>query len=633
MVKKFIRLVSIFCFALVAAGLPAQEITEKVVSTEVGEVTVFLEGAQVVRKKLVTVPKGISVLKFVNLSPYLDAKSLQVKAGGAITILSVSHQMNYLDKQAKSNEFIMLDKQLEQVEEKLKLETVQLAILAEELTFLKENRVIGGKNEQTTITNLQQTSDFYSTRLTALKMKEIEREKTVKALTLQQSVLQKQLSQLSDVDQKPSGEVLVKIESATGGSYPLELTYMVGNAGWFPSYDIRATNINEPVQLIYKASVRQNTLEDWKNVKLRFSSATPNLSGLSPELNPYLLDYNILPPSYDKKVRSVRGKVTDNTGEGMPGASITVKGTTIGTVADMEGNYSLTLPASASTLQYSFIGYVTQQLPVTGEVMNVTLPEDRQSLEEVVVVGYGSSAKSIDKFLQGKVAGLDTRSASSMKIRGTASMPVPVVHQEKTTAFELEVKTPYTILSDNKSYSVDMAYYDIPAEFQYYAVPKIEKDVFLQARIAGWEAYNLLEGEANIFFENTFVGKTLLDVRNASDTLTLSLGRDKKVMIHREKVKDLTTRQFIGSKQEEVRSWKTVIRNTKSQPITIVILDQIPVSTNSEIEVIVQQASGVKPDAETGELKWEFVLQPEEKKELDLKYSVRYPKNRQLYIE
>lgn len=632
MLTKIIKLVHLFCFALLAVGIMAQEVTEKVVSTEVGEVTVFLEGAQVVRKKPVTVSKGISVLKFVNLSPYVDAKSLQVKAGGALTILSVSHQTNYLDKQVKPSEFSVLEKQLEQVEEKIKLETVQLAILAEELSFLKENRVIGGKNEQTTITNLQQTSDFYSTRLTALKLKEIEREKTVKVLNLQKSDLQKQLSQLSDVQQKPTGEVLVKIESATGGTYPLELTYMVGNAGWFPSYDIRATTITEPVQLIYKASVRQNTLEDWKNVKLRFSSAMPNLSGVSPELNPYLLDYNILPPSYDKKVRSVRGKVIDTTGDGMPGASVTVKGTTIGTVADTEGHYSLTLPASASTLQFSYIGYATQQLPVTGEVMNVTMMENTQSLEEVMVVGYGTT-KSIDKALQGRMAGLDTRSASSLKIRGATSVPVPVVQQEKTTAFELEVKTPYTILSDNKSYSVDMAYYDIPADFQYYAVPKIEKDVFLQARIADWEGYNLLEGEANIFFENTFVGKTLLDVRNASDTLTLSLGRDKKVMIQREKMKELTTRQFIGSKQEEVRSWKTVIRNTKSQPITIVVLDQVPVSTNSEIEVSIQQTTGVKPNAETGELKWEFVLQPDEKKELELKYSVRYPKNRQLYIE
>lgn len=104
-------------------------------------------------------------------------------------------------------------------------------------------------------------------------------------------------------------------------------------------------------------------------------------------------------------------------------------------------------------------------------------------------------------------------------------------------------------------------------------------------------------------------------------------------MITREKIKELSTRQFIGNKQEEIRAWKTVIRNTKSQPINLVVLDQVPVSTNSEIEVNVQQSSGVKPSVDTGELKWEFVLQPGDKKELELLYSVRYPKNRVLYIE
>ena len=622
----------LFFGVLLTVATVAQEVTETVIPTEVSEVTVFLEGAQVVRKKQVAVGKGVSVLKFSNLSPYFDAKSLQVKTGGSVTILSVSHQMNYLDKQEKPKALAALEAQIEKTEERINLENAQLAIVAEEIAFLKDNRAIGGKNEPTMLANLQQTSEFYSSRFTALKLKEIDREKMVKDLKRQLADLQKQLNQLQQDDTKPMGEVLVKIESKGAMTVPLELTYMVNNAGWFPSYDIRATTISEPVQLIYKATVRQNTMEDWKNVKLRFSSALPNLSGVSPELNPYLLDYNVLPPTYDRKVRTVRGKVMDETGLALPGASVTVKGSTIGTVADSEGNYSLTLPATASTLQFSYIGYTTKQLPASGEVMNISLQESRNNLEEVVVTGYGT-ALPIDKALQGRIAGVSVNQSSPMRIRGTASVPVPVVQQEKTTTFELEVKTPYTILTDNKSYTVDMAYYDVPAVYQYYAVPKIEKEAFLQARIANWESYNLLEGEATIYFENTFVGKTLLDVRNATDTLTLSLGRDKKVMITREKIKELSTRQFIGSKQEEIRAWKTVIRNTKSQPINLVVLDQVPVSTNSEIEVNVQQSSGVKPSVDTGELKWEFTLQPGEKKELELLYSVRYPKNRVLYIE
>jgi uncharacterized protein (TIGR02231 family) len=204
---------------------------------------------------------------------------------------------------------------------------------------------------------------------------------------------------------------------------------------------------------------------------------------------------------------------------------------------------------------------------------------------------------------------------------------------EKQTTVDFEIKTPYTIKSDNKNYTVDIEFYDLPAMYQYYCVPKIDKDAFLIARIIDWEKYNLLEGEANIFFENTYIGKTLLDVRYASDTLEISLGRDKKVSVNREKIKDFTTKQFIGTKKEETRLWKTTVKNNKNQTINMIVLDQVPVSTSDDIEVNVLEITSAKHDLETGEIKWEFTLSPLDKKELNLKYSVKYPKYRNLLIE
>ncbi len=110
-----------------------------------------------------------------------------------------------------------------------------------------------------------------------------------------------------------------------------------------------------------------------------------------------------------------------------------------------------------------------------------------------------------------------------------------------------------------------MAVYQVPAYYQYYAVPKISNDAFLIAHITDWEKYNLLEGEANLFFEETFTGQTLIDTRHASDTLKISLGKDKNVGISRENLKDFTTRQFIGSKKEEIKSWRPPYATTKAR--------------------------------------------------------------------
>ncbi len=621
------KTIPILILSLLVSSLYGQDIVEKEVKSTVNSVTVFLEGAQITRKQLVQIPKGTSVVKFVNLSPFIDARSVQVKAEGDLTVLSVNHQQNYLEKPGKSKELTGLDKSLEIIEDKLKKENTYLAIIKEELAFLHENRNIGGKNEQVNILNLQQASDFYSKRLTALKMQEIERDKTLSDLNKQKADLQNQINTLSDTREFPTGEILVKVNAAQANSFPVEISYMVANAGWFPSYDIRAKNINEPIQLIYKANVKQDTKVDWKDVKLKFSSATPNVSGVAPQLIPYFLNYNTLPPSYKASPNSVSGKVFDSTGEPLPGASVKVEGTTIGAITDMEGNYSITIPNNSNQLTYSFVGCDSQTLPISGAVMNVALKESEMALDEVVVVGYGSKSK-----LQGSVAGI-SKEKSQIKIRGISSLAIPTVQVKNQTTVDFEINTPYSIKSDNKNYLVDMSFYEVPAFYQYYSVPKIDRDAFLIANMMDWEKYNLLEGEANIFFEDTYVGKTLLDVRYASDTLELSLGRDKQVTVKREKVKDYTTKQFLGNKKEDTRTWKTTVKNNKNQEIHMILLDQVPVPTIQEIEVGVQNASGAVQNNETGEIKWAFKLAPNATKEFDLKYSVKYPKNKNLIVE
>jgi uncharacterized protein (TIGR02231 family) len=308
--------------------------------------------------------------------------------------------------------------------------------------------------------------------------------------------------------------------------------------------------------------------------------------------------------------------------------------TTIGAVTDVNGNYSITLPNNAGYLSFSFIGFKTQTLPITGSVINVKMVEDKVALDEVVVVGYGVQEDAeIDDALRGKVAGISIRGNSAIKSRNSESIAIPFEKTENQTSVNFEISTPYSVNSDNKNYSVDMVVYQVPAFFQYYAVPKIEKEAYLIANITDWEKYNLLEGEANIFFEETFVGKSILDVRFASDTLQLSLGKDKNVVVNREKEKDFETRQFMGSKKEEAKSWKTTVKNNKSQEINMIVLDQAPVSKLEEIEVTIQNISGGQLNKESGEVKWAFTLKPMEKKEFDLKYSVKYPKSGNLIIE
>ena len=92
--------------------------------------------------------------------------------------------------------------------------------------------------------------------------------------------------------------------------------------------------------------------------------------------------------------REISGKITDDNGEGLPGASIIVKGTSNGTVTDHEGNYRMNVPEDA-ILVVSFVGYLTQEISLDGRsTIDVQLMADLASLQEVVVIGYGSKRKA-----------------------------------------------------------------------------------------------------------------------------------------------------------------------------------------------------------------------------------------------
>lgn len=199
------------------------------------------------------------------------------------------------------------------------------------------------------------------------------------------------------------------------------------------------------------------------------------------------------------------------------------------------------------------------------------------------------------------------------------------VRQGAVTA-EFSIAIPQDIFSNGKKEQVTIQNSELPAIFQHYAVPKLDKDAFLVARVTDWEALNLLPGKVNIFFEGTYVTESYLDTENTSDTLDFSLGRDKKVIIQRNLLKDYNKRRAIGLNRERTFGYEIVIRNTKNSPIRLQLLDQLPVSQDERISVKQIELSNATHDENTGKLSWNLILQSAQTEKLKLIFSVKHPK-------
>jgi uncharacterized protein (TIGR02231 family) len=518
--------------------------TEKEIKAGIRHVTVYPDRAQVSHETTADLPSGNTILKLTGLSPYIDAQSIQVKGYGDFIILSVNQRNNYLENLEDLPEVKSIRSQIEALQLKVEDETAAISVLKEKAAFLVANRGILVKETTFSVEQLKNVMELYTNNMDQVTNSILKKNRLIKDYQKEIVALQKQISDKFGKQQLPSGEILVSVSCEKPVSGRLTFSYVVSNAGWYPSYDIRVDNITKPVTIFYKANVFQNTGVTWKDVKLSFSNATPWVAGDVPELNPWFVDYYSPQP-------------------------------------------------------------------------------------QIMIRGMASGVKRANKVEVSEMAVSD----AVVEEKVMEAAPVVVQKQIGETTVTFDITTPYTIASDGKVQTIEIQRTTTPADYKYVTVPKLSPMAYLTGDITDWAEQNLIGGEATLYFENTFVGKSYLKVNQLKDTLTVSLGTDNSILVKREKRQDFTSRRVLGSNKTETYSFLITIRNNKPNLIRITVNDQIPVSSNSGIEVNAVELSGGKHNSQTGAIKWDFEIKPQETRQLILTYSVKYPKDKTIILE
>jgi uncharacterized protein (TIGR02231 family) len=236
----------------------------------------------------------------------------------------------------------------------------------------------------------------------------------------------------------------------------------------------------------------------------------------------------------------------------------------------------------------------------------------------------GGAEKSMAPSYPPIVEAPDVEEASALSISDF------ITSVENNIRLDYKIEIPYSIPSDGKQHAIDVQSNDINANYLHYAVPKLDNDAFLVAQITDWDNLNLLSGNANVYYDGSFVGETYLDTQNADDTLNISLGRDKRVIISRTQVKDKTSKKLIGTNRTETKAFEISIRNTRKDAIELILEDQIPISKTSEIEVELTDRGGANYNAETGKLTWNYKIDPSDTKKTRFAFTAKYPKDKKV---
>ncbi len=515
----------------------AQEPTPLPAKSQITDVTVFLSGAQVSEEATIALAKGDNIVVFEGLATNIDARSIQAAAPDIVLINSVRHEVNFMKEQVQTPRIIRLQDSLRLIQEKTEVLNNEKTVLTQENALVLANQSLSGEQKGVSTDELRKAADFFRTRLRDINERLLQNQRAQTKLAEDRNRINQQLQELNFEKNKPSNDIVVKLKCDYARTVKVGIRYFVPDAGWAPSYDLRAKDTESPITLDYRAEVWQTTGVQWKNVNLTLSSGDPLQGGTKPELVQWNLSF------------------------GQPGYAIYDK-------------------------------IVSGKMEAAGQVNEHSGGEyDRQENKPTTLADYTT-------------------------MRNTAT----------TAEFAISVKQ--DVPSDGKHQQVSVQSATLPALFEHYAVPKLDKDAFLIARITGWESLNLLPGNVNIFFEGTYITAAYLDPTYTTDTLDFSLGRDKKVIIERNMLKDYNAKKDIGTNRERTFGYEFVVRNTKKSVVHLKLMDQVPVSQDESIEVKDIDISNAKKDEATGLLTWDLELQPAATQKFKLIYSVKHPKKK-----
>src|SRR5690606_34177819 len=494
------------------------------------DASIYSRGAELHHKtNQVRIPSGNSELVINKVSQNIDPQSIRVLSSNPqLTILSVSFERDCLNT-GDNKSAIYLETKQEYDNEVSVLNNLINQRKGEEstLALLEENRKFGGQAGVTpaSITAMikyyREQYKVLADRIVAYKQKE----------EAQQKIVDKLKSQLDEAGGSGAnaGQLVLRLNSPQAISADFNINYFTGSVSWTPFYEIRVNNLNQPLQLVYKANVSQTTGIDWKQIKLTFASGNPGLNNNAPVLQPWRLSYN---------------------------QPIMIRG--------------LSRVASAQ-----------QKLAESdGNLVNYGANEDMAVVEE----------------------------------------------NQLSTGFVVE--TPYDIYSNGKPQSVQLQSHRLPAEYTYFTAPRVSESAFLVGRRTDWSKYNRLPGNANLIVDDNYAGTSYINPQSTNDTLTLSLGRDERIVTKRIRLNEQGSTSFLGNSKKRDYTYEISLRNTRSEAVDIKVKEQYPVSSEKDIEVQLGDVSNAEINSSRGELTWKLRLKAGETKRLKVSYSVKYPKDK-----
>ena len=593
----------VFSFFLVSTAFAEK----KIVNSKITEVTVYPVGAMINRQVQVRIPKGENFIVLDNLTTIIDPNTIQVGGNGDFEISSVKFEFFYPYESSKPEKITAIHDTLKVLDDELFLLLAEDESLENERVLILINKNLSSETG-TRIADVKEMAEYFRTRFANISKEKLRIQNRSKEIYKEKRRLQSIMDGMNNYVLERVGRIILETRTEKLVMATIKFSYFTPSASWFPKYNIKANSGTEHLEVDYHALVKQSTGIDWDNVNLTLSTSRPNLNNQKPVLHPWYLDFYS-----NYAVKEYRNRLID-------------KGNTAVTTTGSEEDYRNMVVRSASNVAKNTAGVYSNDGGTGGlNIRGARVDANYYYIDGMKIQGSSELPNS----------GIST---SNWDVYGNYNYPPAkakyssgeLVFNALNLSYKIDDK--YSVMSNNTQKQVFIKNVEIPTKFGHYAVPSMETESFLTASITNWGEFGLIPGNATLFYNNTYVGRSFILSNTVDDTLRVSLGRDHGVLIKRELIQGLSTTKKAGNNLKKKFVYEITIKNTNRGAVEIVLFDQVPVTKRSGIIVNVGETAGAKYTKETGMLKWKKEIPAGGKITIQFDYEVKYPKGKTINL-
>ncbi len=513
------RATMVVLLAVVLAASCAQGAQQFKVKGKVDSVTLYRGQALVTRAVPFNAPAGAVQLTVTDLPESVLSQSLFASAGKGVQVRAVRFR-TFATGKAPQAEVRKLDDQIAELEKKTRENESQQTLLRQLQSYLGNLQSFVAPSVKVELSKgvlnadtLAKITDMVFQKHGDLSKQALALAETSRQLKEQLALLQRKRHELTRSHSKTTREAVVFLEKMNGGKGDIQLHYLVSNATWEPTYNLRAKGDMRNVDVEYSALAQQMSGEDWDDVKLTLSTAAAQMVADGPSIAPLFVRLSRTPSRY-------------------------------GGLAEMERRYRTSqtqLRYQQEALQKS--AGRDRQIDANWE-MNVAANE-AQSLELI--------APTADMYLMRKVMG---EASGGLSVN-----------------YKLEGKV--SLASRRERQMVEIKKLTLPATFYNEAAPLLGEYVYRYAQLTNNSALSLLEGRSNVYLDGDFVGSGTVAMVARGQKLTVGFGIEPQLRAWREFVSKKEHVQ--GGNRNVVFQYRLVLDNYSDKAIVVRAVDRIPV--------------------------------------------------------